>query len=225
MRENRSLNRPAYQISDAYKDNGFAKSVVDGKKESSYHKGRTCSHTKSEKSASWWYVDLGEPLPISTVEIVNRGDSLGNRLNNFELFIGNTKPPTGFGSAFRCYKASQAVKNGQIFTIPCNDMTGRFVMIRIPHGILSLCEVTVYVPCMSSTTTYFEMVADAAAPNNTEPLLTRQARSLIECALLCAEQKGCETFFYFEETRLGQLWRKCVEMPFGGRGLSYKRKP
>ena len=49
--------------------------------------GGSCAHTLDEKQP-WWRVDLGNVELVNEVYVVNRGDCCGNRLNPFELRVG-----------------------------------------------------------------------------------------------------------------------------------------
>ena len=59
---------------------------VDGDSTTGFSQG-SCTLTTQENNP-WWIVDLGQVEPVSEVYIVNRGDSLGNRLSNFEIRVG-----------------------------------------------------------------------------------------------------------------------------------------
>ena len=46
-----------------------------------------CTHTLEDNSP-WWRVDLGRVEPVAEVNIVNRGDCCGDRLNGAEIRVG-----------------------------------------------------------------------------------------------------------------------------------------
>ena len=46
-----------------------------------------CTHT-NEESDPWWRVDLERVEPVAEVNIVNRGDCCGDRLNGAEIRVG-----------------------------------------------------------------------------------------------------------------------------------------
>ena len=48
---------------------------------------RKCTHTL-EESDPWWRVDLGRVEPVAEVNILNRGDCCGWRLNGAEIRVG-----------------------------------------------------------------------------------------------------------------------------------------
>ena len=49
--------------------------------------GGSCAQTLDEKQP-WWRVDLGNVELVNEVYVVNRGDCCGNRLNPFEIRVG-----------------------------------------------------------------------------------------------------------------------------------------
>ena len=57
---------------------------MDGGKGLHYSK---CAHTYEERDP-WWRVDLGRVEPVAEVNILNRGDCCGNRLNGAEIRVG-----------------------------------------------------------------------------------------------------------------------------------------
>ena len=57
---------------------------MDGNKGLQFTK---CTHTKPERDP-WWRVDLGRVEPVAKVNILNRGDCCGDRLNGAEIRVG-----------------------------------------------------------------------------------------------------------------------------------------
>jgi len=49
----------------------------------------TCMHTKAEKEGGWWQATFAAPITISKVQILNRGDCCGNRLNGAKIMVGD----------------------------------------------------------------------------------------------------------------------------------------
>ena len=49
--------------------------------------GGSCAQTLDEKQP-WWRVDLGNVELVNEVYVVNRGDCCGNKLNPFEIRVG-----------------------------------------------------------------------------------------------------------------------------------------
>ena len=60
--------------------------AVDGDSNTNWILG-SCAHTLDEKQP-WWRVDLGNVELVNEVYVVNRGDCCGNRLNPFEIRVG-----------------------------------------------------------------------------------------------------------------------------------------
>ena len=61
-----------------------ASNAVDGDRGTDISK---CTHTKEEHTP-WWRVDLGRLQPVAEVNIVNRGDCCGDRLDGAEIRVG-----------------------------------------------------------------------------------------------------------------------------------------
>ena len=64
----------------------MAQKAVDGNTNSNFHE-KSCSHTRKGDSEPWWEVDLGHAYNVAGVEITNRGDCCGNRLENFNVTV------------------------------------------------------------------------------------------------------------------------------------------
>jgi hypothetical protein len=48
----------------------------------------TCIHTLNDKEGAWWQAKFGKETLITKVDILNRGDCCGSRLNGVKVFIG-----------------------------------------------------------------------------------------------------------------------------------------
>jgi hypothetical protein len=61
----------------------------------------TCIHTLNDKEGPWWMAKLGAEVTINKVQILNRGDCCGSRLNGAKVFVGDAlcgkieNPPQG----------------------------------------------------------------------------------------------------------------------------------
>jgi hypothetical protein len=61
----------------------------------------TCMHTKADKKGAWWKGMFGGTYTVMEVQVLNRGDCCGGRLNGAKVFIGETllgtitNPPQG----------------------------------------------------------------------------------------------------------------------------------
>ena len=65
---------------------GVSSRAVDGNSNTRW-KGGSCTHTRDEEQP-WWRVDLGKVELVNEVYVVNRGGCCGNRLNPFEIRVG-----------------------------------------------------------------------------------------------------------------------------------------
>ncbi|XP_078667615.1 uncharacterized protein LOC144909473 [Branchiostoma floridae x Branchiostoma belcheri] len=101
----------------------------------------TCTHTQEETGPSWW-VDLGRSFIIDRVVIFNRMDCCSERLNPFNIQIGDSDKVS---ENPRCGGDHQILVTKPSVSIPCRWMAGRYVGVRLtgPSRILTLCEVQV----------------------------------------------------------------------------------
>ncbi|XP_019641283.1 PREDICTED: uncharacterized protein LOC109482870 isoform X1 [Branchiostoma belcheri] len=121
---------------------GSADRAVDGNTDGNWG-GGSCTHTEDEVGATWW-VDLAKSETIQRVVLWNRRDCCGDRLNPFNIYIGDsdqitTNPKCGGDHRIDLSKPS--------VTVPCEGMQGRYVGIRLVGGWsrpLTLCEVQVF---------------------------------------------------------------------------------
>ena len=75
--------------SSTYSDSfatGASSKAVDGNSNTNFNDG-SCAHTLDEKQP-WWRVDLGNVELVNEIYVVNRGDCCQNRLNPFEIRVG-----------------------------------------------------------------------------------------------------------------------------------------
>ena len=72
--------------SSTLNDIGVSSNVVDGNSNTNFG-GGSCAHTLDGKQP-WWRVDLGKVELVNEVYVVNRGDCCGDRLNPFEIRVG-----------------------------------------------------------------------------------------------------------------------------------------
>ena len=82
VRSNIALFKPTNQSSTL--TDHYASNAVDGEK-GVHHP--VCTHSYQE-SDPWWRVDLGRVEPVAEVNILNRGDCCGDRLNGAEMRVG-----------------------------------------------------------------------------------------------------------------------------------------
>ncbi|MGI8509885.1 MAG: discoidin domain-containing protein [Gemmatimonadaceae bacterium] len=138
-----SLNKPAFQSSD-YDVNHMAAKAVDGNTDGDFYHN-SITHTNADQNA-YWYVDLGSTSSIGSIDVFNRTDGFGSRLNNFFVSVlaagtpnvGSFTAPTVWSQFF-----SGTPFNEMLFTAPAGTQ-GRYVKIQFDHtDYLQLAEVTV----------------------------------------------------------------------------------
>ena len=120
---------------------GVATRAVDGNRETQWE-SNSCTHT-SEETDPWWKLDLGQVRTVSTVSVWNRGDCCHERLDNFDIRIGNV--PTSFAENPVCATGVAAPQSSPYsVNVPCHGV-GRYLFIVVPGNkkILTLCEVEV----------------------------------------------------------------------------------
>ena len=84
FKENLAYQKDTVQSSIAWP--GVSSKAVDGNSNTNFNDG-SCTHTLNEKQP-WWRVDLGNVELVNEVYVVNRGDCCGDRLNPFEIRVG-----------------------------------------------------------------------------------------------------------------------------------------
>ncbi|XP_019616118.1 PREDICTED: uncharacterized protein LOC109463710 [Branchiostoma belcheri] len=137
---NIALGKTAVQSSRNGWSLGNPRSAVDGNTASDYRL-RSCTHTAGEANPSWW-VDLGQPYAIERVLIFNRMDCCPERLNPFNIHIGDSDQVSDNP---RCGGDHQIDVNRPSISVSCQGMKGRYVGVRLPgFRVLTLCEVQVF---------------------------------------------------------------------------------
>ncbi|XP_066266192.1 uncharacterized protein [Branchiostoma lanceolatum] len=138
---NIARGKTAYQTSTM---GGYtAGRAVDGNTNSDFVAG-TCTHNDgSGETDPSWRVDLRESYMIEKVVIFGRTDCCHERLNPFNIHIGDSEdvsanPKCGGDHQIHEYQPS--------VSISCQGMRGRYVGVRLPGSgrILTLCEVQVF---------------------------------------------------------------------------------
>eukprot|EP00299_Pterocystis_sp_00344_P005671 c1730_g1_i1.p1 GENE.c1730_g1_i1~~c1730_g1_i1.p1 ORF type:complete len:198 (+),score=23.07 c1730_g1_i1:134-727(+) len=102
-----------------------------------------CTETNQEIDP-WWRVDLGHNRHrIFQVQILNRGDCCGERLEGYQVFVTDTE---SFSKNHTYNCSSGSVESGQWTHASCSGLQGRYVFITIPNRAehLTLCGVKVF---------------------------------------------------------------------------------
>ncbi|XP_078585929.1 uncharacterized protein LOC144867737 [Branchiostoma floridae x Branchiostoma japonicum] len=103
-------------------DGGAARLAVDGNPSTSYADG-SCAHSEQEDNPTWW-VDLGQSYAVDSVVIFNRRDCCSDRLNPFNIHIGDsdqvsTNPKCGGDHRIDVSQPS--------ISVSCQGMRGRYM--------------------------------------------------------------------------------------------------
>lgn len=123
--------------SSNYDSSSLAIKAVDGNKNCNWNgqPNNALSCTNPAKN-SWWNGDLGGPKQVKQITVLNRADCCQDRLNNFEIRVGDDANPLNNPSCGGIYSGSS--------TINC-DLKGRYVgVILTGTNYLTLCEVEVF---------------------------------------------------------------------------------
>eukprot|EP00058_Branchiostoma_floridae_P004418 XP_002589906.1 hypothetical protein BRAFLDRAFT_81966 [Branchiostoma floridae] len=145
---NVALGKTAFQTStlDANDGSGVPSGIpslaVDGETATHYY-DNSCTHTSwpAEDNPTWW-VDLGQPHVIVRVVIFNRLDCCSERLNPFNIHIGDSDQVS---TNPMCGGDHQINLNQPSISVSCQGMKGHYVGVRLPGSsrVLTLCEVQV----------------------------------------------------------------------------------
>merc|ERR1719403_778308 len=128
--------KPTTQSSEGW--GGASQRAVDGNTDGIYG-SQTCTHTHAG-AKEWWRVDLQQTADISSVQIWNREDCCGERLDGARIKVGATDD---VDAASPCATVDSVGAGGNK-AFGCAS-TGRFVFIQnAPNQYLTLCEVKVF---------------------------------------------------------------------------------
>ncbi|XP_035693285.1 uncharacterized protein LOC118427555 [Branchiostoma floridae] len=135
---NVALGKTAFQTS--YHSGTSGSVAVDGNTATDYFSG-SCTHTEGEANPAWW-VDLEQSYAVDRVVIFNRQDCCAERLNPFNIHIGDSPQLT---TNPRCGGDIQIDVSQPAISVSCEDMKGRYVGVRLPGAsrVLTLCEVQI----------------------------------------------------------------------------------
>jgi len=121
---------------------GEASRAVDGR-HNPHFQARSCSHTVGQSSGSWWSATLPARAAVATVRVLNRWDCCHERLDRWEVRIGDSEDPW---QNPRCGGTQPAVSAGARRTVACEvPLEGRYlgVVLDGPEP-LTLCEVEAF---------------------------------------------------------------------------------
>ncbi|XP_071965531.1 uncharacterized protein [Antedon mediterranea] len=131
--------------SSTHSSGAVAGRAIDGNTDGDFEEN-TCSHTAEALNNSWWYVDLRSRQTISKIDIYNRQDCCGDRLEGAEIRVGNNKVSPFTGNAQCGATITTSVIGSNPIEIICNQpITGQYVSVYLPRRKpLTLCEVQIY---------------------------------------------------------------------------------
>ncbi|XP_078578116.1 uncharacterized protein LOC144863028 [Branchiostoma floridae x Branchiostoma japonicum] len=136
---NLAQGKPAFQTSN-FAPSTVAGLAVDGNTNGRWN-ARSCACTMSQPTPEWW-VDLGQTYIVNRVVIYNRWDCCRERLNPFNIHIGDSEQVT---SNPKCGGDHRIALTEPSMSVSCPAMTGRYVGVRLPRTVhLTICEVQVF---------------------------------------------------------------------------------
>ena len=105
--------------------------------------GQSCTCTAISSSNPWWRVDLGKTRTVTSVKLWNRADCCADRLQGFEVWIGDD---ASYSANSRCLTGGAALLTSPYDILVDCIGTGRYLFVVLPgnNRILTLCEVEVY---------------------------------------------------------------------------------
>ncbi|CAH1267495.1 CSMD3 [Branchiostoma lanceolatum] len=106
---NVALGKTAFQTSN-YANGGAAGLAVDGNTATNWDAG-TCTHTTQEDNPTWW-MDLGQSYVIGRAVIFNRQDCCAERINPFNIHIGDSDQVSANPRCGECLVAGYVRFNG-----------------------------------------------------------------------------------------------------------------
>ena len=133
---------PTTQSSDHSSQNYPSSAAVDGRIEGVGVGAFT--HTATSTNP-WWMVDFQESRVISVVRVYNRMDCCPERLEGFEIRVGNSVESWNDASVCASEIRAPAASDNFLVTVSC-QAEGRYLFIVLPGSskILSLTEVRVH---------------------------------------------------------------------------------
>ncbi|WP_022951675.1 discoidin domain-containing protein [Leucothrix mucor] len=140
---NIAKGKPAKQSSTGW--GGSASRGVDGNPNGQYN-ANSVTHTNQDQNA-WWEVDLQSVHVLNSINVYNRTDCCGERLNGFRVItsinpLPNKPLSNSEVNALRHWDVKTA---GKVSRINLGNVSGRYVRIQlIGRNYLSLAEVEVF---------------------------------------------------------------------------------
>ncbi|XP_070175979.1 multiple epidermal growth factor-like domains protein 10 [Littorina saxatilis] len=144
---NVAIKKTATQSSVLWGDPSFA---IDGLTEGT-DSGKQCTATNPAVDGGgnrWFQVDLGVTCKVVKLYVHNRGDTNGNKLDRFDVFVENEGMLTLSSPTKKCAEHQNAeMENAAVAELTCDsskDNKGQFVILVAPSPhLLEICEVRV----------------------------------------------------------------------------------
>jgi hypothetical protein len=121
---------------------GPASAAIDGVIDGNYYNPNGIAHTNADYQA-WWQVQLDQSYTLNGIDLYNRTDCCGGRLNNFTvtLFNGGT---TVFTQTYASFNATISGTNVSGMHIDLANLVGDRVKVQLNgQDYLQLAEVSV----------------------------------------------------------------------------------
>ncbi|MEO8126631.1 MAG: discoidin domain-containing protein, partial [Bryobacteraceae bacterium] len=153
---NVALSKPALQ-SSTFGSNTVAGNAVDGNTDGNYNNG-SITHTLYDWKP-WWQVDLGATATVSSIEVWNRTDCCGDRLNDYWVFVSNTPflasdTPETLNIRPGTWNNHQMSQPNPSAIIQAGGAQGRYVRVQLSNwGYLHMAEIKVVGTVGTTTTT------------------------------------------------------------------------
>jgi hypothetical protein len=149
----------ASQSSTAF--SGFAAFGIDGNNNGTYGYGAgSVTHTDQERG--WWQVQLDAPYAVSQINVFNRTDCCGARINGFEvlLFDGLTQVWSSGNIVSFVPTITGPSVSGMSFSLGLTPLVGDRVRIQKTNvNYLQLAEVEVLATAVPEPATYAMLLA------------------------------------------------------------------
>lgn len=140
---NLAYQKKATQSSNYGQHAGQASKAVDGNTSGNWKNGSLSCTKDGGTNNPWWTVDLGEIYDVSKIEIWNRTDCCGERLQKLKIHTktSNRDPWEAFSNHSYTYKPGMPIP--AVFT---KQTKARYIRVKLfhPQGILTLAEVKVF---------------------------------------------------------------------------------
>ena len=121
---------------------GLSERAVDGKFDSIFN-GKSCTHTRDELNP-WWRLNFTRNVKVTGIRITGRTDCCSDRLQGFNVYVGNSDKPTDNAVCATNQNANSA-KNSTVEVKCQTPVSGLYLYVYLPKKVtLTLCEMEVF---------------------------------------------------------------------------------